>query len=148
MSHKGCFQAQGAPSPPISRIPPPPANSRMAHSLAMATSLPQRPLSQALDPEDSALQAESGDGAFTSLLLSRVFMGGSAGSVSHPAWWRGIHSAFWVRTTYPHLFLCRALFGVTRWPKMVLLPRAVGILMLRPWRCGRRLLSQGHPVCL
>lgn len=37
----------------------------------------------------------------------------------------------------------------TRWPKMVLLlPRAAGILILHPRRCGRRLLSQGHPVCL
>ncbi|KAJ8798217.1 hypothetical protein J1605_016850 [Eschrichtius robustus] len=84
----------------------------MAHSLAMATSLPKQPLSQAPDPGDSALQAESGDRGVHDLAAFRRFHGDSAGSVSHPSWWRGIHSAFWVRTTYPHPFLCRALFGV------------------------------------
>lgn len=66
MSHKGCFQAQGTPPLPIGR-----PHSCMARSLAMATSLPKQPLSQAPDP---ALRAGSGVGACMSLLLPGVVM--------------------------------------------------------------------------
>lgn len=55
-SHKGCSQAQGAPSP----LPAAP-DSRRVHSLAVATSPPKQPLSWAPAPGGSALQAGPGD---------------------------------------------------------------------------------------
>lgn len=55
-SHKGCSQAQGAPSP----LPAAP-DSRRVHSLAVATSPPKQPLSWAPAPGGSALQAGPGN---------------------------------------------------------------------------------------
>lgn len=45
----------------------------MARFLALATSLPKQPLSQAPDPGDSVLEAESGDVDMHELAASQVF---------------------------------------------------------------------------
>lgn len=71
MSHKGCFQAQGAPFPPVSCQLP--LTARMVRFLTVAAICPSSPPSRAPDPGDSALEAGSGDVDMHALAAFQVF---------------------------------------------------------------------------
>lgn len=87
MSHKGCFQAQGTPFPPVSC-----PDSRMV------SSLPRQPSHKLQTLGILHCRQSLGMLTCTSLLLFRNLNGGNMGSMPHPAWWRGVHSAFGVET--------------------------------------------------
>lgn len=87
MSHKGCFQAQGTPFPPVSCPGP-----------RMTSELPEQPYHKLHTLGILHCGQSLGALTCTSLLLFRNSNGGSMGSVSHPVWWRALHSAFRVRT--------------------------------------------------